>query len=214
MAVPPALADELFLISHDLQSGKARVPDPALGIALSSALLAELVYAGCLVIDEGQLEVGDYAPPGERLSEALYDETRNELFSQQLSVRDWLASHRRLVPELVADRLIRSGDLRREQVRRLGRSSTRYLPLKPSEAFIRTQRLPSYLRNRIEITEPDAVLAALVAALHTSGPGPLELDEDSRRYLDDLLARVSGPLRELLSITEAAILAGIRNPNF
>jgi len=207
-----ALADELFLISHDLQTGKTRLSDPGLGIALASALLAELLYADSLIISQGMLRLGYSDPPPERLTEALYEQTQNQLFSQDVSVREWLATHRRQVLELVADRLIRARVLQREVVRRLGRSSIRYLPRKPSETFIRTQRLPSYLRNEVEISEPDVVLAALVLLLTSSGPGPLELDEAGQRLLEKQVARVSPQLRELLVITEAAILAALRNP--
>lgn len=208
-----ALADELFLMSHDLQSGKSKVADPALGNALAGALLAELMFAGSLVLGQGQLGLGEYAPPPERLTEALFEQARNQLFSQQITVRDWLASHRRLVVELVADRMIRGGELHREQVRRFGRTTTRYLPLKPSEAFIRTQRLPSFLRNGIELNELDTTLAGLASLVSPGDRGAMELDAGGRERLAQLTARLSPPLRELLTLTESAILAAMRNPN-
>jgi hypothetical protein len=213
MVVSLALADELFLMAHDLQSGKPRVSNPGLGIGLSAALLAELMFAGSIMISQGQLGLGEYGPQPERLSEALYDQTRNQLFSQEVSVRDWLASHRRLVQELVADRLIRAGDLRRETSRRLGRTIVRYYPIKPAEAFIRTQRLPSYLRHRVEVTEPDVVVALLMQ-LMAPGASALELDAVGREYLDQLVPALQVPVRELLSITESSIVAAVRNPHF
>ena len=208
-----ALADELFLMGHDLQTGKVRLAEPAMGIGLSSALLAELIFAGSLVVSQGQVVLGDYPPPAERLSEALYEQTRSLVFNQELPVKDWLASHRKLVLDLVADRMIRAGELHREQQRRFGRTTTRYLPLKPSEAFIRTQRLPSFLRNGIELNEQDTTLAGL-AGLVSPGSGPLELDDVGRDHLRQLTARLPTPLRELLAITEAAIMAALRNPHF
>ncbi|HEX2810465.1 MAG TPA: GPP34 family phosphoprotein [Kineosporiaceae bacterium] len=208
-----ALADELFLMSHDLQTGKVRLAEPAIGIGLSSALLAELIFSGSLVISQGRILLGDYPPPAERLSEALYEQTRNLVFSQDVTVKDWLASHRKLVLDLVADRMIRAGELHREQQRRFGRTTIRYLPLKASEAFIRTQRLPSFLRNGIELNEQDTTLAGL-AALVSPGSGPLELDDGGREQLNQLTARLSSPLHELLAITEAAVLAALRNPHF
>jgi hypothetical protein len=211
--VPLALADELFLMTHDLQSGKPRLGDPALGIGLAAGLLSELMFAGSLVVSQGQVGLGDYGPPPERLSEALYEQTRNELFGSDVSVRDWLASHRRLVLELIADRMVRAGELRREQVRRLGRSQTRVFPTKPSDAFIRAQRLPSYLRNRVEVTEQDVVLGALVA-LMAPGGRLMDLDDVGEQYLQQLLPALPIPLRELLSITESSIMAAMRNPHF
>jgi hypothetical protein len=208
-----ALADELFLMSHDLQSGKAKISDPALGIGLASTLIAELLFSGALILSQGQLGLGDYPPPPEKLTEALYEQARNQLFSQEITVRDWLASHRRLVVDLVADRMIRAGELHRDQQRRFGRTSTRYLPLKPSEAFIRSQRLPSFLRNGIELNELDATLAAIVALISPGDRGALELDAAGHDRLQQLAARLAAPIRELLTLTESAVVAAIRNPH-
>ena len=208
-----ALADELFLITHDFRNGKAKLSEPALGIGLSAALLAELVFSGSLVVADGRLALGEYPPPPERLTEALLEQTRQELFRQAVPVRDWLASHRRLVVELVADRMVRAGELTREQHKRLGRTTTRFYPTKPSEAFIRVQRLSSYLRTRIEISAGDAVLAALVTVM---GPGAnlLDLEDAEREYLEQLTPLLPLPLRELLAITETSIAAALRNPHF
>jgi Golgi phosphoprotein 3 (GPP34) len=208
-----ALADELFLMTHDLQTGKPRVPDPGLGIGLAAALLGELMFAGSVAICQDRLSLGEYGPPPERLSEALYDETRNRLFGQEVTVRDWLAAHRRLVTELVADRLIRAGDLRRDVSRRFGRTVVRYYPMKPADAFLRAQRLPSYLRHRVEVTEPDVAVAVLVD-LVTPGNSVMELDDTGREYLDQLLPALQQPVRDLLSITESSVMAALRKPPF
>lgn len=208
-----ALADELFMITLDLQTGKARLSDPALGIGLSAALLSELVFAGSLVVSDTKIGIGDYPPPAERLSEALFEKTRNQLLHEDLSVRDWLASHRRLVLDLIADRMIREGELTREQHRRLGRTVVRFYPTRPSEAFIRVQRLSSYLRTRIEISAGDAVLAGLVSVM-APGSGPLDLDQTELEYLGQLVPLLPLPLREVLSITESAIVAAQRTLSF
>jgi Golgi phosphoprotein 3 (GPP34) len=207
-----ALADELFMMAHDLQTGKTRVPDPALGIGLASALLAELMFAGALVISSGQLGLGEYGPPRDRLSEALYEQTRNDLYEQQVSVREWLASHRRPVHDLVADRLIRAGEMHRDVGRRFGRTVVRYLPVRPPNALIRTQRLPSYLRHRVEVTEPDVVVALLMRVM-APDRNLLELDGPGTEYLEQLAPALQVPLRELLTITETAVTAALRSPN-
>jgi hypothetical protein len=213
MFVSLALADELFLMTHDLQSGKARVPVPGLGIGLAAALLAELMFAGSFVISPDGLSLGEYGPPPERLSEALYDETRNRLSQQTLTVRDWLAAHRRQVTDLVADRLIRTGYLRRVVKRRFGRTVARHYPVKPADAFIQAQRLPSYLRHGVEVTEPDVVVVVLVG-LMTPGHAAMDLDDAGREYLRQLLPALQPPVRDLLSITESSIMAAMRSPHF
>lgn len=209
-----ALADELFLMTHDIQSGKARLSDPALGIGLSAALLSELIFSGSLVLLSGRLVLGEYPPPNERLAETVLEDTRNQLYGGELAARDWLASHRRLVLDLIADRMIRAGELRRElQQRRLGRSITRYYSTKPAEAFIRSQRVSSYLRHRIEITAGDAFLAALIEVM-APGANLLELDAEGRLYLEEILPLLPGPLTELVSLTSSSVQAAQRNPGF
>ena len=208
----PALADELFLITLDFQTGKCKLPDPALGIGLSAALLSELVFSGSLVVGEEKLHVGEYPPPADRLTETLFEQTRNDLYRQDLTICEWLAAHRRLVTDLVTDRMVRADEIRRSQVKRLGRTSVRYFPTKPAEAFIRVQRLSSYLRTRIEVSAADALLAAL-AELVTASKPLLDLDESDREYLGQLVPLLPQPLREVLDSTETAVVAAMRNPN-
>lgn len=207
-----ALADELFLMTHDLQTGKARVPSPTLGTGLAAALAAELMFAGSIELAHGLLALGRYGPPAERLSEALYEQTRNQLLNEEIPFQAWLASHRRLVEELVADRMIRAGELRRDTSRRLGRTVIRYFPTKPADALLRAQRLPSYLRHRVEVTEPDVVVAVLARLMAPSG-STLELDATGQEYLDQLVPALHAPSRELLAITESSLMASMRSPH-
>jgi len=135
------------------------------------------------------------------------------VYRQEVTIRDWIASHRRLVLDLIADRMVRAGELRREQHKRLGRSTTRLLPVKPSEAFIRVQRLASYLRTRSEINAGDALLAAVTCIL-APGNALLDIDGQDREYLDQVVPLLPLPLREVLSATESSVLAAVRNPHF
>jgi hypothetical protein len=214
IVVTLALADELFLMTHDIQSGKARLSDPALGIGLSAASLSELVFSGSLMLSNGQLVLGEYPPPNDQLAEFLLEEVRNQLYSQNLLVQDWLGAHHRSMLSRVADRMMRAGELRREEQQRLlVRNVTRFFPLKPAEAFIRCQRISSYLRHRVEITTGDAFLAGL---LHVMAPSAnlLELDEQGRHYLEEIMPLLPPPLTELISVTESAIQVALRNPSF
>lgn len=204
-----ALADELFLVTRDLQSGKAKLSDPALGIGLSAALLSELVFSGSLVVSDGRIGAGERPPPTEQLAQTLYEQTRDDLDRQDVLIRGWLSSHRRLVVDLVADRMVRVGVLRREQYRRLGRTVIRFFPTKPTEAFIRVQRLASYLRTRSEISTGDALLVALIDVL-APGDTLLDIDETDREYLRRLIPLLPAPLREILDATESSIQAAPR----
>lgn len=208
-----ALADELFLMMHDLQTGKPRVADPALGVGLASALLAELMFAGCVVLTERQLALGAYGPPPEPLAEGLYESTRNQLFGDGVTALEWLSQHARNAHEAVADRLVRDGELRRETGRRLGRTVVRHYPVNPASSFIRAQRLPSYLRHRVEVTEADVMVARLAQIL-APGASSLELDAAGLEYLEQLVPALQPPFRELLSIIESAYSVRSRGPYF
>ena len=210
----PAVADELFLITHDLQSGKPRISDQYMGGGLAAALLGELVLAGCVAIGTGgRLSLGEYGPPPERLTEQLYEQTRNDLFAGEVSVRDWLGRHGREAESSVADRLVRAGDLRRETSRRLGRQVVRHHPVKPAEMFMRAQRLPSYLRHRVEVTEADVLIARLAQILAPGG-SVLELDEVAREYLSQLVPALQPSLQELLAVVDSSFTSGVRGPYF
>ena len=209
-----APADELFLMAHDLQTGKSRMSDQALGGGLAAALLAELVLAGCVEIAQGgRLTLGDYGPAPEYLSEFLYEQTRNQLLAGEVTVRGWLAENGRMAQGAVADRLVRTGDLRRESTRRLGRTVVRHRPVKPAEVFMRAQRLPSYLRHRVEVTEADVVVARLIQIL-APGNSLMELDDAAREYLAQLVPALHPSLLELLNVVEASFSSGARGPYF
>jgi hypothetical protein len=199
------LADDLFLMCHDLRSGKPRITESLLGIGLSSALLAELMFSGCVVIADAQLLVGEDPPPQDPLAVALCEQLKAQLFTRPVDLSDWIAGRRRSVVDLVADRLVREQNAVREQHRRLGRRITRYLPVRSAEVFMRGQRLATFLRNRMELTELDVVLAGLLTLISV-GSELLELDDHGRDHLERLIPQLPIPLRELLTSTEDAVV--------
>jgi hypothetical protein len=210
--VPLFLADDVFLMCHDLRSGKPLVAESLLGVGLSGALLGELMFSGCIVVTQSQLTLGEYPPPEDRLAQALFEQVRNQLFTQPVPLVEWVSSRRVYVTELVADRLVREQQVVRDEQRRFGRSSTtRYLPVHSAEVFMRGQRLSTFLRNRMELTELDVVLASLITLISTGG-NLMELDRDGRDHLERLIPQLPVPLRELLAVTEKAITGVLRNP--
>jgi hypothetical protein len=209
--VAPALADDLFLLAHDLQTGKPRLPDSTLGIGVAGALLAELMFSGCVVVAQSQVLPGEFPPPQDQLAEALFEQLGAQLFNQRLTLADWIATRRTYVVDLVADRLARDQLVVREQRRRLGRTVVRYRAVSPTDVFMRGQRLATFLRNRMELTELDVVLAALIM-LVASGNSLLDLEDEGRDHLERLIPQLPVPLRELLAATDGAVSAILRSP--
>jgi hypothetical protein len=205
------VADDLFLMAHDRLSGKLRLPESSLGIGLSSGLLAELMFSGCVIVAQSQLLLGEHPPPDDQLAQALFDRVRGQLLAPQttLTLLEWISSRRYHATELVADRLIRRQVVVRHQHRRLGRLVTRYRAVSPADVFMREQRLSTFLRNRMELTELDVVVAAL-AMLVSIGDDLMELGPEGRDHLERLFPQLPVPLRELLAATDSAVSASLR----
>ena len=162
------------------------------------------MFSGCVVVSQSQLLLGEYPPPEDPLAKALLKHACDQLFRQPVFLPKWISSQRRFVVEQVADRLVRQHHVVREQHRRFWRKVTCYSPTRPTEIFMRSQRLATYLRNRMELTELDVVLAGL-SVLIGQETDLLELDVVGRAHLDRLICLLPTPLRELLAATEAAI---------
>ena len=204
------LADDLYLIAHAADSGKAELPEGLLGISAATALLTELVVVGAAVVEDGWTAPGPSGPPPDRLAEAIHQ----QLLTQHgggVPIAEWIGSNRRRVTDLIADRLVRGGYAERELSRRLGRSSQRIIPTAAADSFMRTQRLGSYLRNRLEVTEYDVYLAGLVVSVD-GGAAHLELREGDEAHLNDLIGLLRPVLQHLLAHTGSAIDAYLRNP--
>jgi Golgi phosphoprotein 3 (GPP34) len=204
------LADDLYLVTHDPQFGKALLPGGATGITMAAALLTELVVLNAAMVQDGWVAPGPAAAPPDRLAQALHDQLVNQ-HAEGTPITEWLADHRRQAVELVADRLVRGQYAHREVSRRLGRTVSAVVPDSAADAFMRSQRLGSYLRNRLEVTEYDVYLAGLVLAVE-GGAALLELRQPDRDHINEMIGLLRPVLQQLLAVTHQAIEAHLRNP--
>ncbi len=195
------LADDLFLLAHDDVSGKPRAHPRVTGLGLAGALLADLVLLGHLEIVPGRLVVVDVRPVGEAL---LDDVLRSVAGTPRHDLAEWLGYLAPAAPDRVAERLVAAGVL--TEVRsRLGRRDRRYRPAQTTLAAAPSVRLRMLVTRAEPLAAPDTMLAGLAAAcgltqhiLWDSGPGV-------RQYLDELVAGLPRPLRELLAATERGV---------
>lgn len=198
-----ALADDLFLLAHDVATGRTRVTDQALASGLAGALLTELLFSGCVVLADGVLHAGERPPPPDPVARALAEQLGASMGPDTpVAAAAWLAALRPTATEQVAERLVTAGRVQVTGHRRLGRASFRYHPVRSTEVFMRGQRLSVYLCNRLELTELDVMLAALATRMSPGGD-LLELDGAGRDHLDQLVPLLPPSLRELLDLARS-----------
>jgi hypothetical protein len=197
------LADEFWLLAHDDVTGRPRLSSRVLGLGLAGALIGELVDTRNVVIQQGVVHLVNRTPPPDALTHTVLDQIDAEV--RQHPVRTWLAYLSRTTAEMVAQRLQRSGMVRRESSRRVLKQVTVYRPVDANRAAWPTARLSTTLRRQAPLSEPDAFLVGLAAAtgldqviLDGAGPGP-------RDYLAHVVASLPASQHQIVSYAEAAV---------
>jgi hypothetical protein len=152
------LADELFLVGHDQYSGKPQVDDQALDTGLAGAVLAEMVLAGRLCLDEEtMIEVRDWRPYGDRVTDAALAEVLKQ--DQPHSARSWVEYLRSHVRAMLAARLVLRGLVQQQLSRHW-----RFPAVDPVVAAAPQARLRFMLDRPGIADEQSAVLGALILA--------------------------------------------------
>jgi hypothetical protein len=126
------VADDVYLVAHDDRSGRPLLGPRPLGIALAGGLLAELLLAGCALLEpDGYLLPGQGWPP-EPLTARLCGVLVGEAAPRP--VRDWLLYAARTATDDVGSRLERAGFVYRAH-HRLAPWRSRRVPMDPNWAF-------------------------------------------------------------------------------
>ncbi|MFU8875121.1 GOLPH3/VPS74 family protein [Micromonospora sp. SL4-19] len=201
------IADEFFLIAHNDGRGKAKLHPAALGLGLAAGLLGELLLFRRITVTSGMVTVLDRRPPADALAHTVLDQLIGE--SQHRAVRTWLSFLAQTGVTAVGERLARAGVLRRQENRRLLRTSLSYVPVDLNAAAWPAARLWTLLERPEPIDVPDALLLGLIAAtgltrevLYSAGP-------EAHRRLGALIPALPAPLKELVVHTEAAVGAAV-----
>jgi hypothetical protein len=200
------LADEVFLIGHDENSGKAHVSDAGLDTVLAGALLGELLFAGNIALTEETVVIPySDASTGDTARDSALVEINKQ--AERYPVRAWVEHLRGDVRPLVAGRLIRLGLVERVEARGVLRTTVRYPFRDRIAAASPIARLRYMLDHPDILDEHSAALAALVLA------GGLEFvfgGASSREVRQSLvrMAQTSHPqVRLLIAGIESAVAA-------
>ena len=196
------IADDLYLLAHDDETGRAFLQPRVLGAGLAGALLAELMFAGAVWIRSDGIEFPGRGLPHDDVGRRVLGVLMAE--GDWHPVREWLTFLAGTASQDVAGRLEQAGYL--TQVgSRWRRRAVRWVPADPDCAFAPLIRVRSVLTPARPATVSDAVLAGLATAC---GLGSRVLPygpPGARQNLDAALRHLHPGLRELIAQTQSVV---------
>ncbi|MER7891411.1 GPP34 family phosphoprotein [Micromonospora sp. NPDC094482] len=201
------IADEFFLIAHNDSRGKAKLHPAANGLGLAAGLLGELLLYGHVMVTDGLVTVLDRRPPADALAHTVLDQLVGE--PQHRAVRTWLSFLAQTSVASVGERLARAGVLRRQETRRLLRTSVSYLPVDLNAVAWPATRLRALLDRPEPPSVPDALLLGLIVAAGLSREVLWSAGPRAHHRLNVLIPALPAPLKELVAHTEAAVGAAV-----
>ena len=197
------LADDFFLIAHDDRDGRSRLSPRAVDLGLAGAMLGELVLEQRIMLEGQMLRVISREPPSDALAHTTLATMLAE--PQHREVRTWLQYLGQTATDQVGLRLARVGLVESVQVRRLLRSTTRYVAVDINLPAGRVVRLRRLLTGADPMRVADTTLAGLANATGLTGHVMWDADSASVRRLHTLIAALPPPLRDLIVEVESAV---------
>jgi hypothetical protein len=201
------LADDLYLMAHDENTGRPQLQPRALGMGLAGALLAELVINRRIDITPDAVGVVNRTPPPDPLTSQVLDVLLAE--GEYHAARDWLQFFARTATGDVAERLAAAGYLTRLPSKRPWRGD-RWVPVDADCAFAPFTRVRATLDRGQPLTVPGATLTGLAAACGL-GPRLLNYAPSNSRRPEDAVEQLWPGLRELITqvrvTVDSAVLA-------
>ncbi|MEU4620364.1 GPP34 family phosphoprotein [Actinoplanes sp. NPDC023801] len=207
MTSPPA--DEFYLAAHDGIGGRTLLSDRTLGIGLGAALIGELMFWRRLDLTGDDLHVVDTQSTGDPATGILL--RRMAATPGPHDPGRWIVHLATgSAAELVEQRLVTAGRMRRETKRRLLSSTTSLVLADPRSAGEPAARIRTRLSYNEELDIADLMLAGLVIA---TGLDAFVLDtcnpRDRARLSDQFRRRLPQPLATLVAHARAAATAAV-----
>ncbi|MEU8515392.1 GPP34 family phosphoprotein [Kitasatospora sp. NPDC048722] len=223
------IGEELMLLSLDDESGVAKEAASA-GWAVAGGILADLVLAGRVTVDDGRLAVADRTPTGDPLLDGRLDRLAEwadrkadekaagkaagkaaDRVAGQAKASDWLTRDRPTAVRDAVQRLCERGLVTEERHRAFGLFPVRRYPeADPTvERELRERLAAAVLRGE----DPDARTATLIALIHATRLYRLAFPDLPRKEVEPRFAAIaagewaSGPVGEAIRNTQAAIAA-------
>jgi hypothetical protein len=154
--------DAYYFIAHDHMIGKGRPHPRVPGIGLGAALLGELVLAGHLQVQDGNVYVVRRDPPSDVLLHTVQTQLLAQPQHRELST--WLAFLAVTALDNVTERLRMKRLLKEVEQRRIIGRRRVLVPADANEAAWQAVRLERLLNTNTRMGQADCFLAGLVSA--------------------------------------------------
>ncbi len=197
------LADDFFLIAHDDRDGRARLSPKSVELGLAGALIGELVLEQRILVEGPRLRLISREPPSDALAHTTLATMLAE--PQHREVRTWLAYLGQTATDSIGQRLVRAGIVEQQQVRKLLRTTVRYVASDINLPAGRVVRLRRLLTSGEPMRVADTTLGGLAEATGLTGHILWDSDATSVRRLHAMVAALPPPLRDLIVQVEAAV---------
>lgn len=200
------LADDFFCLVLDEHTGWPQLTPRVAGIGLGSALLAELVIAGYVVMTEAnEIQALDVQRPPDPLARQVH-----ELLLTRPQHRDpgtWISYLARDAFDRIGTRLTRLGLVTPVRKRRLTGTRTIYQPVDLSTVAWPSIRIAQELSGEAEVTLAGLTCAGLAVATELVNQvlWDPELHRAAKAGLPAALALLPPPVTALLACTETAV---------
>jgi hypothetical protein len=197
------LADDFFLIAHDDRDGRSRLSPKSVELGLAGALIGELVLEQRVFVEGPRLRLISRDPPSDALAHTTLATMLAE--PQHREVRTWLAYLGQTSIDSIGQRLVRAGVVQQQQVRKLLRTTVRYVANDINLPAGRVVRLRRLLTSGEPMRVADTTLGGLAEATGLTGHILWDTDAASVRRLHTMITALPPPLRDLIVQVEAAV---------
>jgi Golgi phosphoprotein 3 (GPP34) len=195
------VADDLYLMAHNDQTGRPLLKPRPLGIGLAGGLLAELMLGDSVSVGHGGVAVPGSAVPGDLLGRHVLGLLAAE--PELHTVREWLLFLARSAVGDVAVRLGQAGYVRQEGGR-FPWSPQRWVPVHPDWAYSPLLRVRSALDPARPLFPYGSVLAGLAGACGL-GFRMAEYVTPASRGVEEVVGQFGPGLQHLLTEIQTAV---------
>jgi hypothetical protein len=197
------LADDFFLIAHDDRDGRSRLSPKSVELGLAGALIGELVLEQRVFVEGPRLRLISRDPPSDALAHTTLATMLAE--PQHREVRTWLAYLGQTAVDAIGQRLVRAGVVQQQQIRKLLKTTVRYVANDINLPAGRVVRLRRLLTSGEPMRVADTTLGGLAEATGLTGHILWDTDAASVRRLHTMITALPPPLRDLIVQVEAAV---------